>query len=237
MVDCSKYQIKSSTSDRQCIGKSSLSYKNQKVKNSNKIEFVLGITSENEKEIHFRNQTNKDFFEQKVNRKQADGPPSYVRNRVDRRTCFRCHEIGHVVYQCPLTSPTHVYVCSEVGPVVVNQFKSENQNFQNLKSKNMSVNVKSVQNVHVKKDLPKHSYQRKTDFVNNVSVKPKFVEVVDLDDCKVSKLKSLSFYVKRSTSKLQHWIALTKNTKSKPENDVVDKEPVVVTPDKHVLSE
>ena len=67
-------------------------------------------------------------------------------------------------------------------------------------------------------------------------MKPTVVKDMDLNECKISKLNNLKFYVKQSKSKLYHWIASTKNAKSIPEK-VVEKETEFATPDKHVVSE
>ncbi|KAJ0940426.1 putative transcription factor interactor and regulator CCHC(Zn) family [Helianthus annuus] len=76
---------------------SSENYKNQKTYKP-KTKFVSGGSSEDEQKKPFWKQSNQEFLaEVKKNvRKFAQ--------RVDRRTCFKCQEVGHIAWNCPKTN-------------------------------------------------------------------------------------------------------------------------------------
>ena len=72
-----------------------------------KVNFVRGQGSEQEK-AKFENMSNVEFVQQNRSNmanstaSTSRAPqPKYVRNHVDRRTCFACGEVGHVSYKCP----------------------------------------------------------------------------------------------------------------------------------------
>ncbi|KAM0052030.1 putative transcription factor interactor and regulator CCHC(Zn) family [Helianthus debilis subsp. tardiflorus] len=76
---------------------SSENHKNQKTYKP-KTNFVSGGSSEDEQKKPFWKQSNQEFLaEVKKNvRKFA--------SRIDRRTCFKCQEVGHIAWNCPKTN-------------------------------------------------------------------------------------------------------------------------------------
>ncbi|KAJ0942215.1 putative transcription factor interactor and regulator CCHC(Zn) family [Helianthus annuus] len=73
---------------------SSENHKNQKTYKP-KTKFVSGGSSEDEQKKPFWKQSNQEFLaEVKKNVRK------YVQ-RVDRRTCFKCQEVGHIAWNCP----------------------------------------------------------------------------------------------------------------------------------------
>ncbi|MFS8035175.1 putative transcription factor interactor and regulator CCHC(Zn) family [Helianthus anomalus] len=58
-----------------------------------KMNFVHGKSSEEDKELKFRRQSNEEFYAQKKQQQQAKD--------VSKRTCFKCNKIGLVGRKCP----------------------------------------------------------------------------------------------------------------------------------------
>ena len=75
--------------------KAGLGYKKKQNWNKNKtpnfqakMNFVHGTSSEEEKELQFRRQSNEEFYAQNKQQQQVKG--------VSKRTCFKCNQIGHL---------------------------------------------------------------------------------------------------------------------------------------------
>ncbi|KAJ0939837.1 putative transcription factor interactor and regulator CCHC(Zn) family [Helianthus annuus] len=75
--------------------------KNEMPNYQTKMNFVLGTSSEEEKELQFRRQSNEEFYAQKK-RQQPQ-----VKD-VSKRTCFKCDQIGHLAHKCPNLKPVGV---------------------------------------------------------------------------------------------------------------------------------
>ncbi|KAJ0537965.1 putative transcription factor interactor and regulator CCHC(Zn) family [Helianthus annuus] len=84
---------------------SSENYKNQKIYKP-KTKFVSGGSSEDEQKKPFWKQSNQEFLaEVKKNVKR-------FAEKVDRRTCFKCQEVGHIAWNCSKTNYTKQGVSS-----------------------------------------------------------------------------------------------------------------------------
>ncbi|KAJ0763877.1 putative transcription factor interactor and regulator CCHC(Zn) family [Helianthus annuus] len=84
---------------------SSENFKNQKIYKP-KTKFVSGGSSEDEQKKPFWKQSNQEFLaEVKKNVKR-------FAEKVDRRTCFKCQEVGHIAWNCSKTNYTKQGVSS-----------------------------------------------------------------------------------------------------------------------------
>jgi len=108
-----------------------------------KVNFVRGQSSEQEK-AKFENMSNVEFVQR--NRSNVANStastsrapqPKYVRNHVDRRTCFACGEIGHVSYKCPNSSNAKRFQDTQFTPS--SRVKSTPKVKVDLESKSQSV--------------------------------------------------------------------------------------------------
>ncbi|MFS7997753.1 putative transcription factor interactor and regulator CCHC(Zn) family [Helianthus anomalus] len=80
------------------------------------MNIVHGTSSEEEKELQFRRQSNEDFYAQKRNQQQQ------VKD-VSKRTCFKCDQTGHLAHKCPNLKPDDVE--TKKKSVYVQKQKSE----------------------------------------------------------------------------------------------------------------
>ncbi|MFS7904262.1 putative transcription factor interactor and regulator CCHC(Zn) family [Helianthus anomalus] len=74
----------------------------QKPNYKKKVDFVFGSTTVSEKERLGKEPSNDEFYAQKKQREQAN--KSTIN---DSQTCFKCHEVGHIVRNCPKRKPVH----------------------------------------------------------------------------------------------------------------------------------
>ncbi|KAJ0537966.1 putative transcription factor interactor and regulator CCHC(Zn) family [Helianthus annuus] len=122
-------------------------YKNQKTYKS-KIKFVSGGCAEEEQKKPFWRQSNQEFLAEKKKNLKKFTP------RVDRRTCFKCQEVGHIAWNCSKSTYTKHGVSSNFQLRKTMVDKTE----QTLK------NVKMFENsTYEEGERSKHFYKRKGD--------------------------------------------------------------------------
>ncbi|KAJ0851059.1 putative transcription factor interactor and regulator CCHC(Zn) family [Helianthus annuus] len=199
--------------------KAGLGYKKKQNWNKNKtpnfqakMNFVHGTSSEEEKELKFRQQSNEEFQAQKKQQQQVKD--------VSKRTCFKCDQTGHLARKCPNLKPVgvetkkkSVYVQKQKYEVV-NQKSTKFESKQTWKPKLSKADSQQTWKPVTPELRTTQSWKTTVDATKpNKFWKPK--DVVQSPNVQ----KELHFY-KRGTPKGQTWsvkkhVDLVKNEKQK----------------------
>ncbi|KAM0070479.1 putative transcription factor interactor and regulator CCHC(Zn) family [Helianthus debilis subsp. tardiflorus] len=103
-------------------------YKNEKISKNTK--FVSRPSAEEEKKSSFWRQSNQEFLaEKKKNEVQ----------RKETRTCFRCNEVGHIAWNCPLATKIKQEVSGKMKEVVVDKTEPPTEKFKVFKNSTYEV--------------------------------------------------------------------------------------------------
>ncbi|KAJ0613912.1 putative transcription factor interactor and regulator CCHC(Zn) family [Helianthus annuus] len=103
-------------------------YKNEKIFKS-KTKFVSGTSLEEEAKSSFWKQSNKEFLA-----KRQEGMKNGAYQRKETRTCFRCQEIGHIAWNCPLATKIKQEVVSKLKEKVVDKNEPPTEKFKIFKN-------------------------------------------------------------------------------------------------------
>ncbi|MFS7935129.1 putative transcription factor interactor and regulator CCHC(Zn) family [Helianthus anomalus] len=98
------------------------------------MNFVHGTSSEEEKELQFRRQSNEEFYAQKKQQQQHA-------KDVSKKTCFKCDQIGHVSRKCPNLKPGGV---EKKRSEVVNQKSTKFESKQTWRPKTSKVETQQT---------------------------------------------------------------------------------------------
>ncbi|KAJ0556655.1 putative transcription factor interactor and regulator CCHC(Zn) family [Helianthus annuus] len=109
-------------------------YKNEKVYKP-KTVFVLGTTTEAEKEQAFRRQTNQEFLA----KKQEDMKNRVAQKPTETRTCFQCKTVGHIVRNCPKAIQKKQGVSGKLKEKVVEKTELTTKKFEGFQNSTFEV--------------------------------------------------------------------------------------------------
>ncbi|KAJ0430420.1 putative transcription factor interactor and regulator CCHC(Zn) family [Helianthus annuus] len=212
--------------------KAGLGYKKKQSWNKNKtpnyqakMNFVHGTSSEEEKELQFRRQSNKEFLAQK--KKQQ----TQVKD-VSKRTCFKCDQTGHLARKCPNLKPIgvetkkkSVYVQKQKS-VVVNQKSTKFDSKQTWKPKMSKADSQQTWKLVTSRLRTTQSWKTTVDATKpNQFWKPKVV-------VQNQNVHKESHFYKRGTPKGQTWTVKKQMTSVNDEKVEVKVEKVFVQNDK-----
>ncbi|KAJ0576080.1 putative transcription factor interactor and regulator CCHC(Zn) family [Helianthus annuus] len=99
-----------------------------------KTKFVSGSSSEEEAKSSFWKQSNKEFLA-----KRQEGMKNGAYQRKETRTCYRCQEIGHIAWNCPMATKTKQEVVSKLKEKVVGKTEPPAEKFKIFKNSTYEV--------------------------------------------------------------------------------------------------
>ncbi|KAF5822208.1 putative transcription factor interactor and regulator CCHC(Zn) family [Helianthus annuus] len=103
-------------------------HKNEKISKT-KTVFVSGSSSEEEEKNSFWKQSNKEFFVEKQ-KYEKNG----ANKKRETRTCYRCQEVGHIAWNCPMATNTKQEVVSKLKEKIVDKTEPPTEKFKVFKN-------------------------------------------------------------------------------------------------------